>query len=320
MGLASSVIPLRAQMAKPALLVVNQGDHNLSIVDPVTLKPIAAVDVDGITGHEVAVLPDGVTAVVPIYSNVGVGKVGTNGQKMAVIDLRTHTLTHQIDFGHGVRPHCVVLDARHNRLYVTTELDQAITVLDAKTLAILGEIPTGQPQSHMLAISPDGHRGYTANVGPGTVSVLDLDARKTIKVIPVSSNTQRISVSRDGSKVFTSDQTSPRLAVIDTASNTLHNWVTLPAVGYGSTTTPDGRSVLVALRTTHQVAQVDIASLTVTRTIDVPGNPTEIVISPDGRFAFISGDTAVSRLNLATWHLDQSATVGKDSDGLALAP
>ncbi len=36
----------------------------------------------------------------------------------------------------------------------------------------------------MLAITRDGHRGYTANVGPGTVSVLDLDARRTLAIIP----------------------------------------------------------------------------------------------------------------------------------------
>jgi YVTN family beta-propeller protein len=303
-----------------ALLVVNQGDHNLSVVDPATLKVLASVDVGGITGHEVALLPDGHTAVVPIYSNVGVGKPGTDGHLMAVIDLSTHKLIREVDFGHPVRPHCVVYDANRKLVYVTNELDQAIAVLDPQTFKIVGTVPTSQAQSHMLALSPDGHRGYTANVGPGTVSVLDMDARKTIKVIPISANTQRISVSRDGSMVFTSDQTSPRLAVIDTKTNSLRTWVPLPQIGYGSTTTPDGHSVLVALRTTHQIAQVDLASLKVARTIAVPGNPTEIVISPDGKLAYVSGDTAVSTLNLSTWHIDQSAPVGANSDGLALAP
>jgi YVTN family beta-propeller protein len=309
-----------AQGTHASLLVVNQGDHNLSIVDPATLKVRATVDVEGITGHEVAVLPDGHTAVVPIYSDTGVGKTGTDGRLMAVIDLRSKKLLRQVDFGHAVRPHSAVYDANRKLLYVTTELDQAIAVLDPETLKIVGTIPTSQAQSHMLAISPDGHRGYTANVGPGTVSVLDMDARKTIKVVPISTNTQRISVSRDGGLVFTSDQTAPRLAVIDTKTNSLRTWVSLPGTGYGSTSTADGRSVLVALRTTHQVAQVDIATLKVTRTIAVAGNPTEIVLSPDGKYAYISGNSEVSTLNLATWHVDRSAVIGKDSDGLAVTP
>jgi YVTN family beta-propeller protein len=302
------------------LLVVNQGDHNLVLVDPGTLKAIAAVDVGGITGHEVAVSPDGKTAFVPVYSNTGVGKPGTDGRMMAVVDLKTHKVTHQFDFGHGVRPHCAIYDSRRGVLYVTTELDQDVTVLDPKSLRIVGTVPTAQAQSHMLALSPDGHRGYTANVGPGTVSVLDMDARKTLKVIPVSANTQRISVSRDGTMVFTADQTAPRLAVIDTKAGALRAWIALPSIGYGTTVTPDGRSLLVALRTSHQVAVVDLASLKVTRTLPVPGNPTEILVSPDGRTAYISAATAVSALNLSTWHIDQSANLGNDSDGLAWAP
>ena len=61
----------------------------------------------------------------------------------------------------------------------------------------------------MLAITPDGRYGYTANVGPGTVSVLDMEKKKTLKIIPISGPTQRISVSIDGKLAFTSDRTKP---------------------------------------------------------------------------------------------------------------
>ena len=75
----------------------------------------------------------------------------------------------------------------------------------------------------MLALSHDGRRGYTANVGPGTVSVLDIQARKVLKIIPISANTQRISISPDDNWVFTADQTKPQMAVIDTTTNTVAN-------------------------------------------------------------------------------------------------
>ena len=61
---------------------------------------------------------------------------------------------------------------------MTTELDQTVTIIDPKSLKIIGTIPTGQAESHMLALSNDGLRGYTANVGPGTVSVLDIQGAK----------------------------------------------------------------------------------------------------------------------------------------------
>jgi DNA-binding beta-propeller fold protein YncE len=89
-------------------------------------------------------------------------------------------------------------------------------VIDPRTLKVVETIPTGQPESHMLALTRDGRRGFTSNVGPGTISVLDLEARKVLAVIAVSKTAQRIALSVDDRWVFTSDQTRPRLAVIDT--------------------------------------------------------------------------------------------------------
>ena len=177
--------------------------------------------------------PDGKTAYVPIYGDAGVGRAGTDGSEISVIDLASRKIVGKVDFGHGVRPHCAVWDTKTGMLLVTTEMDKTVSIIDPKTLKIVGAVPTGQEQSHMLVLSADGKRGYTANVGPGTVSVLDIPGKKTLAVIPISGNTQRIAMSRDGSMVFTADQTKPQLAVIDTATNKVKTWVPLPAMGMG---------------------------------------------------------------------------------------
>jgi DNA-binding beta-propeller fold protein YncE len=305
----------------PLLLVVNQGDRDLSLIDPAAGTQVATVPVEGVTGHEVATSPDGKTAYVPIYGSAGVGKPGTDGNEIAVIDLATGKLVHKIDFGHGVRPHCVIYDRNSGMLYVTTELDKSVSIIDPRSLRIVGSVPTGQEQSHMLVLSRDGSRGYTANVGPGTVSVLDMKARKTLAIIPVSSNTQRISISRDDSMVFTADQTKPQLAVIDTATSKVKTWVPLPAVGYGTTPTLDGRWLLVALRTSKQVAMVDLKTMKVARTIEVPSGPTEILMNPDGKTAFVSctNSKQVAEIDLAQGKVARLIEAGDAADGLAWA-
>ena len=180
--------------------------------------------------------------------------------EMVVIDIPSRQVTGKVDFGHGVRPHCPVYDRASGMLYVTTELDQTVTIIDPKTLKIVGTVPTGQKESHMLVISRDGERGYTSNVGAGSVSVLDLPGRKTIAIIPISSESQRIAISNDDKMVFTSDQTKPQMAVIDTATNKIKTWVPLPEVGYGTSPTPDGRFLLVALPKANKLAVVDLAT------------------------------------------------------------
>jgi DNA-binding beta-propeller fold protein YncE len=306
-----------------SLLVVNQGDTSLSIVDPASAKQIAVIAEGTSTmhGHEVATSAAGHTAFVPIYGNVGVGKPGLNGHEMLILDLPSRKIVGRIDFAHGVRPHQPVFDPAHNLLYVTTELDQSVTIIDPRTRKIVGSVPTGQPQSHMLVLSHDGRRGYTANVGPGTVSVLDLVGRKTIAIIPVSGETQRISISNDDRWVFTSDQTKPQLAIIDTATNKVKSWVPLPGTGYGTAPTPDGRFLLVAVPPTNQVAVVDLASMQVVRNIDVPASPQEVLIRPDGKTAYVSCNTSgqVAAIDLAQWKIQNLIPTGKFADGLAWA-
>lgn len=308
----------------PLLLVVNQNDRNLSIIDSKSSNQIATV-LDGDRAghaHEVASSPDGRYAYLPIYGNSGVGAPGTSGSTMLVVDLQTHTVVHTVDFGHEVRPHLPVYDPSTGNLYVTTELDNAITIIDPKTLQIVGKIPTSQAQSHMLAISSDGKRGYTANVGPGTVSVLDMVGRKTITVIPISGNTQRISISRDNSEVFTSDQTKPQLAVIDTATNKVKAWVPLPGLGYGTASTRDGRWLLVAIPKTNQVAVVDLKTLQVAHTIDVPNGPSEVLVPPTGNLAYVScgGAHQVAAIDVSQWKVQSDVEAGRGADGLAWAP
>jgi DNA-binding beta-propeller fold protein YncE len=304
---------------RPMLLVVNQGDHTLSLIDPVAGKQIVAIPVGGVTGHEVAVSPDGARAYVPIYGDSGVGRPGSDGSTMAVIDLVARKVVATVDFGHSVRPHMPLLEPVSGMLYVTTELDKALTVIDPKTMKIVGKIPTGQEQSHMFVVSPDGRRGYTTNVGPGTVSVLDMVARKTLVVIPISGTTQRISITPDGGRVFTADQTKPQMAVIDTTTNAVKEWIALPAVGYGQAVTRDGKWLLVQMGSLKQVAVVDLATLKVVRTIGIGAGTGEILLRPDGKVAYVSCpiDGKVAEIDLATWKLTRMIEAGGKADGLA---
>lgn len=305
----------------PRLLVAEKGAQSLAIVDPASGKVLASVPEGGITGHEVIASAEGKLAFVPIYGDSGVGKPGTDGHSIAVIDIARQRATGSIAFTHGVRPHCPMIGPKDGLLYVTTELDETVTIIDPKTLKIVGALPTGQPESHMLALSHDGLRAYTANVGPGTVSAIDIPERKVVKVIPISSSTQRISISPDDKWVFTADQTKPQMAVIDTATDSVAKWIPMEATGYGSAVTPDGHWLLVALPDKNQVAVIDIQSMQVARTVPVGDYPQEVLVRPDGKSAYVSCEKAnsVDEIDLSTWKVARTISTGKYADGLAWA-
>lgn len=318
----SAISTLCAQTPSPGtLLVTNKGDRTLSFIDPVTNKQVAVVPEEGETGHEVAASADGKLAFVPIFGNSGVGKPGTDGQLVRVVDLEQKKIVGTVDFGKGVRPHCPIFNEKTGLLYVTTENENSVSVIDPTSLKIVGSVPTGQEQSHMLAVSKDGKRGYTANVGPGTVSVLDLEARKLVKVIPVAKMTQRISLSVDDKLVFTADQFDPKLVVIDTATNEVKTHIPLPEIAYGTAPTPDGKYLVAALININEVAVIDLATMKVVGTVKVPKAPQAVVIRPDSAVAYVSCDASakIAAIDLKEMKVAALIDAGKTADGMAWA-
>jgi len=295
-------------------------EHTVLVIDPESRRELAKIVV-GVNGHEVVVSKDGRFAYVPIYGNSGVGRPGTDGSTIDVVDLQDHKLAASIDLGKGLRPHCAEFGP-DGLLYVTAELANAVDVIDPSTRKVLAEIPTGQPQSHMLVLSSDGRRAYTANVGAGSVSVLDLAKRSLVTTIAVAKAVQRISISPDGLRVFTHDQDAPRIAVIDTATNKITKWIELPSPAYASESTPDGRWLLALSMVANRLFVVDLQTLKVVRSLEVPTRSSEILIRPGGEMAYVSGTGAgkIAVLDLRTWEMLQPIELTAGVDGLAWIP
>lgn len=313
------------------LLVANQKDHTVQLIDLSTKKTVVTVGVD-ISGHEIVASPDGRFAYVPIYSNVGVGKAGTDGATIHVIDLTAGRTTSIIDLGKPVRPHCIKFGP-DGLLYVSAELAQAIYVIDPAQGKIIAQIPTGAEESHMFVISPDGTRAYTANVKDGSVSVLDLKNRSLIKVIPVAEEVQRISMSFDGRYVYTHDQKKPRIAVIDASKHEIEKWISVPATIYTSAVTPDGK-LLIGASGQGKLIVVDLVTNQVNKTFDIsPGNG-EVLIPVSGVFqassqgvrvadaAYVSSAKGgvIEVLNLNKMEMEEPIHLTPGVDGMAWSP
>lgn len=317
----ATLAPL-ATSAQSRLLIVTQRDQTFHVYDPETFAEVASTKEDGgaDAGHEVIATADGKTAFVPLYGNSGVGKPGTDGDHIQVFDIATAKPVGTIAFPHGVRPHKPIWDTHTGMLLVTTEIDKTVSIIDPKTMKIIGSIPTGAEQSHMITLLPDGKKLYSANVGPGTVSVMDVPARKLLKTIPISSNTQRISNSNDGKWVFTADQTTPELVAIDTKTDTVSKHIKLPGVGYGTAPTVDGKYLLVTMDGQPAIAVVDLKSMEVVKSIGTPKGINEVVVSPDGKFAYATSPKTdhLLKIDLGTFAVIKDVPTGKFPDGLWL--
>jgi DNA-binding beta-propeller fold protein YncE len=155
---------LRAQnMPSASLLVLSKRDHNLAIVDPISLQIVAKVPV-GNDPHEVIASTDGTTAYV---SNYGFGAYNT----LAVIDLVAHKALPSIDLGPLRGPHGVTFAG--GKTWFTAEAAKAIGRYDPATHKVDWILGTGQNRTHMIYVSDDEQRIITTNVSSGTVSIIE---------------------------------------------------------------------------------------------------------------------------------------------------
>lgn len=313
------------------------GEGYITLVDPSSGQILRKIPDGGITAHEVLASRDGKIAFAPIYGTGIVGGPGTDGSTVSVIDLVAGKVAGKIDFGRGVRPHFAVWGP-DGLIYVTTELDKAVGIIDPKTWKVVGSIPTGQEDSHNVIVSHDGRRAYTSNVYPGTVSVLDVKARKLITVIPVAPpepdlktaieqkkwGVQRIGISPDDKTVLTCAWSRSEVVAIDTATNTVKARIPVASGCYGAIVTPDGKWALAPMAPARQMAVIDMKTMKVANNVDLPAMPQEILVRPDGGEVYIScraedpeDKESVAFVRTSDWMVERTIATGYFPDGLS---
>ncbi|RZS64386.1 DNA-binding beta-propeller fold protein YncE [Agromyces ramosus] len=303
------------------LLVVCKDDSSLEVIDLEMSRAAGAVLASGFTPHEVVATRDGRRAYMPVYGDTGVGSAGSDGQRVDVVDLLTFQLVGAIRLPFPSRPHQSGL-LPNGRVIVSTELDESVSVIDPRTLRVVARLPTGQAESHTFAVSVDGRRLVTANVGPGSVSVIDVPSRRLRGVVPVAGKVNRICLEPDGRLGYTADQGSPRIAVIDAQLIEQVASIELPSIGFGTAVTSGGSHLVVALRTASEIAVVDLRSREVVHRVATPDHPQAIVLHPDGVRAYSACDAAacVVEVDIRAGRLLRRMETGRNPDGIAWCP
>lgn len=303
------------------LLVVCKDDDALEVIDLETGEPAGAVVASGPTPHEVVATRDGRLAYLPVYSTAPVGFAGSDGRRVDIVDLVSFERVGDIRLAFPSRPHQAGL-LPNDHLIVSTELDESITVIDGPTRRVVWRLPTGQAESHTFAVSLDGCRLVTANVGPGSVSVIDVPSRTLLGVVEVAEKVNRICLEPDGRLAYTADQGAPRIGVIDTERVEQVGWIGLPSIGFGTAVTADGSHLVVALRAASEIAVIDRRSGEVAHRVATPDHPQAIVLHPDGVRAYSAcdADDCVVEVDIRSGRLLRRFETGRNPDGMAWSP
>jgi DNA-binding beta-propeller fold protein YncE len=317
------------------LVVANQDAATASIVDAASMKAIATLRV-GVGPHEAAVSPDGRWAVVTNYGNREV-----MGNTLSVIDLAAPTpvVTRTIDLGEYHRPHGAAFIRDGRKLLVTSETSQSLVVVDFASGKVDTALATNGKGSHMVAVRRDGKRAWTANIGSGTITEFDLDARRTVRSIPAAPNDEGIATTPGGILVWVGSNSAKTVTIIDTERG--ESVATLSGFGapYRIGISRTGRVAVIDDEANNKLWLYDVASrkeigqidLTKIEGIKMEGGgaigtagaaPEGITFDPIADLAYVTlhGTNQVIAVDLNQRKVVGFGYVGAGPDGIAFSP
>lgn len=300
--------------ATGTLLVGNKGEDTVSFIDLATGRELGRSPT-GRMPHEIAISPDGRQAAVVAYG----------GRTIDIFDIATRERLRSIDLTPNEGPHGIAW-LPDGRILATTERSQSLTIVDTRRNDAVTAIPTGQRGTHMVAVTPDHRRAFTANIPDGTVSVLDLASGTKLRDIAVGGNPEGIALTPDGRALWVGDLEGARVQAFDTDSFERVAEVATGPVPIRVLASPDGRWIVTSNLGCGCLTIIDAATRAAVRTVPVSGEQragqVTILFSADGRrlYAAETGRNQVAEIDMATGAVLRRLDAGRQGDGLAIAP
>ena len=302
------------------LLVLNKEDATIAVVQTTTgwTRDTAPT---GAGPHEVAAASDGSIAVVSNY-----GTADEPGHTLSVYGFRERRVVSTIDLSPHARPHGIAFLDHRSTVLVTSETSHAVLEVDVPGRRVVRTFDTGADGSHMLVLSPDRKRVYTANVGSGSVSAIDLGTGALVKTAKTGRGTEAIALSPDGRELWVGNRGEDDLCVLDSATLEERARIPSPKFPIRLAFTPDGSVVLASCAASDEVRVFDARGRKELRSVAIPGangpsTPVGLLVEPGGDFAFVACTAArkVAVLDLSTWTAKSEIATGAGPDGLAWA-
>lgn len=250
--------------------------HELNVIDLVAQKPLLNIDTRPLFG------PHDIT-----FVN---GKAWFTAEGSKAVG-RYDPVTGKLDWSMGTgqdRTHMIYVTADGKKIYTTNISSGTVSIL-VDTLIQPGRMvpPNAKPREDWIQtviptargsegfdVSPDGSELWTASSEDGTISIIDLAAKKmAAKIDAKVLGANRVKFTPDGKLVFISSLQTGELTIYDATSHKEVKRLKLGKGAAGILMDSEGLRAFVACSADNYIAVIDLKTLEVTRHLDVGGIP-----------------------------------------------
>ena len=318
------------------LVVLNKSDADVTFHNPTSGEELVSLPV-GIGPHEAATSPDGSLVVVCNYGE------RTPGQSLTTIDTKKREVLATIDLAPYHRPHGIQFLPGGKRVVVTAEVEKKLLIVDLERGEVVAAIDTDQAASHMVAVAPGGERAYVANIGSGSVTVIDLKEARRLANVPTGAGAEGIAVHPKSGDVWITNRAADTVSVLDAETLEVRKQIDCGAFPIRAAFTPDGRRCLVSCAKDDEVQIYDGAtgelvskvSMTAPSVEDAEragrifgadskaqAMPIGILVEPGGERAYIANTMAdiVTVIDIESAKVLRRISTGRQPDGMTWVP
>jgi YVTN family beta-propeller protein len=288
-------------VAADLLLVINKGDNTLAVIDAATLKILGTAPT-GPDPHEVVASADGKLAYITNYNagngfanslsvvdlvartalppidlgalarphgiTLSDGKIYFSAEGAKVV-ARYDPATRRVDWVIGTgqdRTHMVIVSSDRKLIFTTNVASATVSILEERAVGRRGDwyvttIPVGAG-AEGYDLSPDGRELWVANAQAGTVSVIDVAAKKVAETLTVAfRSANRLKFTPDGKYAFISDLGGTDVIVMDAATRKEIKRINVGGGAAGIQMSADGARAFAAVGSRNGVAIIDVKTL-----------------------------------------------------------
>jgi YVTN family beta-propeller protein len=245
--------------------------NTLAVVDLVGQKPLPPVDLGPLRG------PHGL-----VFAG---GKAWFTAEAAKAIGSYDPT-TGKVDWILGTgqnRTHMIFVSEDLKRIVTTNVSSGTVNIIEKSEARGAGPAPGGDWDETVVRVgngsegfdvSPDGKEIWVANAKDGTISIINVAAKKVTATLTANvPGANRLKFTPDGTRVLVSSLGAADLVVLDAGTHKEIKRINLGHGAAGIVMQPDGARAFVACSPDNYVTVIDLKSLQATGRIDVGTEP-----------------------------------------------
>lgn len=303
------------------LYIVSKVTENVQVFDLFTGKEIAEISIDMLS-HEAVKTADEQKIVLTNFGN-------SNKNNIKTINTKTNSLEKVFNkkiYGNGI----VALPEKE-KVAIIDYVSNDLVVLNIENDSIEKQISTEQEKSHLVVLHPNEPIAFVTNVNSSSVSVIDLNLNKVIKIIVCGLGRKGIDITPDGTELWVTNINENLITVINTSNYQITNRLRSGNESLKLSFTVDSKYCFVANSTDGTVSIFNQQTKKNIKTIYLHGKttfferllyhtprPVNILMHPNGLYAFVANSNAnkIEVIDIKTFKIVSTIGTGRVPDAM----